>query len=76
MLVEKPFDNITVQNLLDRAEASLLALDDLKLMTQPNCSLAATTGTSIAAPCVVGQDDTVDCRVCKQFFPNSALCEP
>jgi len=50
--------------------------DDLKLMVQPNCSLAATTGTSIAAPCVVGQDDTVDCRVCKQFFPNSALCEP
>jgi hypothetical protein len=50
--------------------------DDLKLMTQPNCQLAASTGTSIAPPCVVGQDDTVDCRICKQFFPNSAICEP
>jgi hypothetical protein len=50
--------------------------DDLKLMDQPNCQLAASTGTSLALPCEVGQDDTVDCRVCKQFFPNSALCEP
>jgi hypothetical protein len=50
--------------------------DDLKLMQQPNCQLAAATGSSLTLPCLVGQDDTVDCRVCKQFFPNSALCEP
>jgi len=50
--------------------------DDIHLANQPNCDLAASTGTSIAPPCVVGQDDTVDCRICKQFFPTAALCEP
>ncbi len=51
--------------------------DDVKLMTQPNCDLAASTGTSVTAPCIVGENDTVDCRVCKQFFPGrSDLCDP
>lgn len=50
--------------------------DDLHAPTQPNCDLAASTGTSITPPCEVGQDDTVDCRICKQFFPSAALCEP
>jgi hypothetical protein len=42
----------------------------------PNCGLASVTGTSIVHPCVVGQDDTVDCRVCKEMFPTGAICEP
>ena len=46
------------------------------LAVKPNCDLPAATGTAIAAPCAVGQDDVVDCRVCKQFFPNAAICEP
>jgi hypothetical protein len=50
--------------------------DDLKLANQPNCDLAATTGTSIPTPCVVGQDDVVDCRKCKEFFPGAAICDP
>jgi hypothetical protein len=49
---------------------------DPNVMPTPNCDLAAGTGTSVTPPCDVGQDDTVDCRVCKQFFPGSAICEP
>ncbi|HEX9298055.1 MAG TPA: hypothetical protein VF881_19580 [Polyangiaceae bacterium] len=50
--------------------------NDPKVTPQPNCDAPATTGTSIVQPCAVGQDDTVDCRICKQFFPGSSICEP
>jgi hypothetical protein len=50
--------------------------NDPKVSPQPNCDAPATTGTSIVQPCAVGQDDTVDCRICKQFFPGSSICEP
>jgi hypothetical protein len=43
---------------------------------QPNCELPAPTGSSIVTPCRVGQDDPVDCRVCKEFLPSSSVCEP
>ncbi len=49
---------------------------DPKVMPIPNCDLAATTGTSVAHPCIVGQDDAIDCRVCKEKYPVGALCEP
>jgi hypothetical protein len=50
--------------------------NDPKVMPQPNCGLSAVTGTSVVHPCIVGQDDTIDCRVCKETFPRGALCEP
>jgi len=49
---------------------------DPKVNPVPNCDLAATTGTTVAHPCIVGQDDAVDCRVCKEKYPVGALCEP
>jgi hypothetical protein len=49
---------------------------DPKVTPAPNCSLATTTGTSVVHPCIVGQDDSVDCRVCKETFPTGPLCEP
>lgn len=47
-------------------------------LTRPNCQLAAGTGTSVAAPCALGQDDAVDCRVCKLSVrpQDASLCEP
>jgi hypothetical protein len=49
---------------------------DPKIMPIPNCGLSTVTGTSVVHPCIVGQDDTIDCRVCKETFPHGALCEP
>jgi hypothetical protein len=49
---------------------------DPKVMPIPNCDLAASTGGTVARPCIVGQDDVVDCRVCKETFPHARLCEP
>jgi hypothetical protein len=44
----------------------------------PNCNLPASTGTTIATPCSLGQDDSVDCRVCKLSVrpTDVGLCEP
>ena len=42
----------------------------------PNCDIPASNGTTISAPCTPGQDDTVDCRVCQEFFPGESFCEP
>ncbi len=44
--------------------------------TTPNCDLAASTGTTLTAPCIPGQDDVVDCRVCKQYLGSSKVCDP
>jgi hypothetical protein len=51
--------------------------NDSKL-SRPNCQLAAGTGTTVAAPCALGQDDAVDCRVCKLSVrpQDIGLCEP
>jgi len=50
--------------------------DDLTLAQQPNCFYASPTPTDLVKPCRVGQDDLVDCRVCKETFPNNTVCEP
>ena len=47
-------------------------------LTRPNCELPAGTGTTVAAPCILGQDDAVDCRVCKLSVPpqDIGFCQP
>ena len=47
-------------------------------LTRPNCDLPAGTGTTVAAPCVLGQDDGVDCRVCKLSVrpQDIGFCQP
>ena len=49
---------------------------DPKIMPTPNCANSATTGTGVVHPCIVGQDDLIDCRVCKESRPGDPLCEP
>jgi len=46
------------------------------LMPMPNCQQSAATGTALARPCIIGQDDTVDCRICKEVYPSSGVCDP
>ena len=41
----------------------------------PNCDQTSTDMTSLTAPCNPGQDDTMDCRVCKEIL-SSPSCEP
>ncbi|MET0594158.1 MAG: hypothetical protein ABW133_15765 [Polyangiaceae bacterium] len=45
---------------------------------QPNCDKAAGTGTTIAPPCAMGQDDAVDCRLCQTSVSQAdkVLCQP
>ena len=52
--------------------------NDPKLARQPNCSLPAGTGTTVNPPCVLGQDDAIDCRICKTSVrpTDMGLCEP
>jgi hypothetical protein len=50
--------------------------NDPKVMPTPNCDLASATGSNVIRPCIVGQDDTIDCRVCKETFPVGPPCEP
>jgi hypothetical protein len=52
--------------------------NDPKLAQQPNCGLPAGTGTTVTPPCVLGQDDAIDCRLCKTSIrpQDMALCEP
>ncbi|HMJ50552.1 MAG TPA: hypothetical protein VK540_00695 [Polyangiaceae bacterium] len=47
-------------------------------LTRPNCELPAGTGSTVVAPCSLGQDDGVDCRVCKLSVrpQDIGLCEP
>jgi hypothetical protein len=52
--------------------------NDTKL-SRPNCDLAASTGTTVAAPCIIGQDEAIDCRICKTAArPTdvSLFCQP
>lgn len=41
---------------------------------QPNCALSASSGSSstITEPCVFGQDQTIDCRLCQ----GNVACDP
>jgi hypothetical protein len=52
--------------------------NDPKLSRQPNCALPAGTGTTISPPCLLGQDDAIDCRICKTSVKPAdvGLCEP
>jgi hypothetical protein len=52
--------------------------NDSKLTRQPNCALPVGTGTTISPPCILGQDDAVDCRTCKSSIrpQDIGLCEP
>jgi hypothetical protein len=47
-------------------------------LARPNCDRPAGTGTTVAAPCALGQDDAVDCRVCKTSVrpTDIGLCQP
>lgn len=41
-----------------------------------DCMNAGRTGVTVTAPCQPGQDDTMDCRVCKELFTDPNVCEP
>jgi hypothetical protein len=40
------------------------------------CNAEATAGTALVGPCAVGQDETVDCRICREHLAGSPVCEP
>jgi hypothetical protein len=46
--------------------------DDLAQTTQPNCAATASTGGTVTTPCVFGQDQYVDCRLCQ----GNLACDP
>jgi hypothetical protein len=50
--------------------------NDPKVAPNPNCDLPQSTGSSLSAGCTPGQDEQIDCRVCKASFPNDPICEP
>jgi len=52
------------------------AANDPKLSPQPNCDLPVGTGTTLPETCTPGQDETVDCRICKAMMPTADICEP
>lgn len=43
-------------------------------LQMPNCG--GSDVTNISKPCHPGQDDPVDCRICKAVAPTSGVCEP
>jgi hypothetical protein len=43
---------------------------------RPNCDAPVATGTTLDTPCAIGQDSTVDCRLCKQVRGADPICEP
>jgi hypothetical protein len=52
-----------------------LAADDPTSPKQPNCNASASSSTTsnIAIPCVLGQDQPIDCRLCSLTY---AACQP
>jgi hypothetical protein len=46
--------------------------------TSPNCSQPPASGSSLTAPCRLGQDEPVDCRICKQTLrgADKVVCDP
>ena len=50
------------------------AADDPTLAKQPNCAASGSTGgSSITVPCVMGQDQPIDCRLCSTTNPVCQL---
>jgi hypothetical protein len=47
--------------------------NDPQAAVQPNCGLGSFDSHQ---PCVLGQDEPVDCRLCNNLIPDSGLCEP
>jgi hypothetical protein len=42
-----------------------------------SCSGTSTTSTSVTVPCIPGQDDALDCRVCHEYLgPSATICDP
>lgn len=41
-----------------------------------SCGSDVSTGSTVTAPCAFGQDETVDCRVCKEHLGGNPVCEP
>jgi hypothetical protein len=50
--------------------------NDAKSVTQPNCDATSAMGAAASTPCSLGQDDAIDCRLCKQVTNGSAICSP
>jgi hypothetical protein len=50
--------------------------NDTKVLPNPNCDLPQATGSSTNVGCNPGQDETIDCRVCKAKYPSDPICEP
>jgi hypothetical protein len=50
--------------------------NDPKVTPTPNCDLPQSTGTALDVGCSPGQDEMIDCRVCKATYPNDPICEP
>lgn len=49
------------------------AADDPALPMQPNCSASSSTSSgSISTPCILGQDQYIDCRLCSLTY---AVCQ-
>jgi hypothetical protein len=48
---------------------------DPALPRQPNCGRVSAPG-AVARGCRVGQDDIIDCRVCKELDAANPICEP
>jgi len=46
--------------------------DDPALAKQPNCLASGQSNTSISPPCVTGQDQPIDCRLCQ----GNPACDP
>ena len=46
--------------------------DDLAQTTQPNCAAQAAGGATTSTPCVFGQDQYIDCRLCQ----GNLACDP
>jgi hypothetical protein len=46
--------------------------------TNPNCSQPPASGSSLSQPCRMGQDEAVDCRICKQTLrgADKVVCDP
>jgi hypothetical protein len=42
----------------------------------PNCDAPVATGTTLDTPCAIGQDSSVDCRLCRQVLGAAPICEP
>lgn len=49
---------------------------DPRVTPSPNCDMPLATGVAIDLGCTPGQDEMVDCRLCKALYPSNPICEP